>query len=298
LWDSSLPCIINIVKKTIRTALFVLAMGALLSPGSGSAKLAGTALPLSSGGQVNSPAVIRFVKNPTPVPAFSVRDLEGHFITSSEWRGKVVILNFWATWCGPCRLEITQLIALAKQYGDSLQVVGLLVDETSEDEVKKFAERAGINYPVAMATTELQNKFGGVAALPTSFVINREGGVVQKHVGAIPREYYETEIRALLALPVDARIETFEDTGQVFLANASRATELPGIDFSKLTAEQKRIALKKLNSQDCNCGCRLTLAQCRINDTGCPVSLKLAQQIVDASSANDAPKPTPEQKQP
>jgi cytochrome c-type biogenesis protein CcmH/NrfF len=80
---------------------------------------------------------------------------------------------------------------------------------------------------------------------------------------------------------VEARIETFEDIGQVFLANAARATELPGIDFSKLTAEQERAALRQLNEQKCTCGCGLTLAQCRINDTGCPVSVKLAQQVVE-----------------
>jgi hypothetical protein len=92
-------------------------------------------------------------------------------------------------------------------------------------------------------------------------------------------------------MPVDATIETFEDTGQVFLANAANATELPGVDFSKLTAEQKKAALKRMNSENCNCGCELTIAQCRINDTACEVSTALAKKIVEDVAHGTAPSP-------
>jgi hypothetical protein len=91
---------------------------------------------------------------------------------------------------------------------------------------------------------------------------------------------YDAEVRALMGLPVNVKIETFEDTGQIFLKNAVRATELPDVDFSGLSPEQKTIALKKLNSDSCNCGCRLTLAQCRINDTSCVRSRSLAAKVV------------------
>ena len=118
-------------------------------------------------------------------------------------------------------------------------------------------------------------------ALPTLFLLDTNGGVVQKHIGLRNPVLYETEVRALLGLPVEAKIETFEDTGQIFLANAKRATELPGVDLSKLTPEQRKVALREFNRKNCNCKCDLTLAQCRINDTSCPVSEKLAKQEVE-----------------
>jgi hypothetical protein len=93
---------------------------------------------------------------------------------------------------------------------------------------------------------------------------------------------------------VDATVETFEDTGQIFLKNAVLATDLPGVDFTGLNPEQKKAALKRMNSETCECGCTLTLAQCRINDTSCPVSKKLAAQVVKEIAANAAtPAPAP-----
>jgi hypothetical protein len=87
---------------------------------------------------------------------------------------------------------------------------------------------------------------------------------------------------------VDATIETFEDTGQIFLKNAVLATELPNVDFTGLNPAQKKTALKRMNSETCDCGCTLTLAQCRINDTSCPVSKKLAAQVVKEIASNAA----------
>jgi thiol-disulfide isomerase/thioredoxin len=226
------------------------------------------------------PAVIRFVKNPEMAPPFQARDLSGKVVSGAGWSGKVVLLNFWATWCPPCREEIPELIALQEQYKDRLQVIGLSEDEDAPEKVLEFARQEGINYPIVMATSALIRAYGGVPALPTSFLINTQGRVVQKHTGLYPIEGYVREIRALLGLPVDARIETFVDTGQVFLKNAANATELPGVDFAGLTAEQKKIALRRLNAESCTCGCGLTLSQCRVNDTSCPISSKLAAQIV------------------
>ena len=120
--------------------------------------------------------------------------------------------------------------------------------------------------------------------LPTTFLVDTRGRVVQKHIGFANPELYEMEIRALLDLPVNANVETFEDEGQVFLANA---TELPGVDFSQLTSEQRKAALRQLNEQTCTCGCNLTLAQCRINDTTCDVSLALANQVMEKIIAGE-----------
>ena len=129
--------------------------------------------------------------------------------------------------------------------------------------------------------------------MPTSFLIDTQGRVVQKHSGLYPIASYHLEIRALLGLPTDARVETFVDTGQVFLKNAANATELPGVSFKGLTADQKKRALRRLNSESCTCGCKLTLSQCRVNDTECPVSGKLAAQVVKEVAGGAKPPRTP-----
>ena len=239
--------------------------------------------------------VVRLASNPQPAPAFLARDIDGNVVSTADWQGKVVLLNFWATWCPPCREEIPELIDLQNRYKDRLHVIGISMDDPEEAGlVKKFAVRAGINYPIVMASREIIQEYGGVPALPTSFVVNTEGKVVQKHVGLYPTFVYETEARALLGMPVEASIETFKDEGQIFLKNAVLATELPDVDFKGLTPELKKVALKRLNSESCDCGCRLTLAQCRINDSLCPISKKLAAKVVaEVSSTSPAPPPAP-----
>ncbi len=225
--------------------------------------------------------VIRFASNPQPAPPFLLSDLDGNVVSTAQWQGKVVLLNFWATWCPPCREEIPILVDLAKKYKDGLLIVGISLDDASADEVRQFTKAFHVNYPIVMWSRELVAEYGGVPALPTTFLINKEGRVVQKHEGLYPPEVYETEVRSLMGLPVGAKIETFEDNGQIFLKNAVNATELPDVDFSGLSPEQKKAALKRLNSEGCTCGCRLTLAQCRINDTSCVRSKGLAAKVVD-----------------
>jgi hypothetical protein len=127
-------------------------------------------------------------------------------------------------------------------------------------------------------------QYGGVTALPTSFVLDTEGRVVQKHEGLRDPLLYEMEIRALLGMPIPARIETFEDAGEVFLKHADRASQLPGVDLSKLTAGQKQSALHRFNAEACTCGCRFTLAQCRIYDRNCSVSKTRTEKIVAEES--------------
>ena len=130
-----------------------------------------------------------------------------------------------------------------------MEIVGISEDEDdSPGKVLKFVQQKGMNYPIVMSTPELIESFGGVPALPTSFLIDPQGRVMQKHSGLYPMDSYVLEIRALLGLPVDARIETFVDAGQVFLKNAVNATELPGVDFTGLTPDQKKLALHRLNA--------------------------------------------------
>jgi thiol-disulfide isomerase/thioredoxin len=224
--------------------------------------------------------VIQFANSPLPMPPFLVNDLDGDVISTASWHGKVVVLNFWATWCPPCREEIPEMIELSNRYKDRLQIVGVSMDDAPPDEVREFAKHEGITYPIVMGSRAISAEYGGVPALPTSFVVNTDGRIVQKHTGLYPIEVYDSEVRSLLGMPVKAKVETFDDTGQIFLKNAVNATDLPGVDFKGLNADQKRAALKQMNSLNCTCGCKLTIAQCRINDSSCSTSLGLAQGIV------------------
>jgi thiol-disulfide isomerase/thioredoxin len=244
--------------------------------------------PLFTAAQEQQP-MIRFVRNPDHAPEFKLPGLDGKPVTLADSKGKVILLNFWATWCGPCRAEIPDLVELQDKYKDRLQILGLVVDDDDQDAIKDYVEKFGINYPVALATNDIRMQYGGIAVLPTSFVLDAEGRVVQKHEGLRNPLLYETEIRSLLGLSIgDVKVETFEDTGQIFLKNAERASELPGVDLSKLTPEQRVVALHKFNAQMCTCGCTLTLAQCRMYDRNCQTSKAETAKIV-AALAHPAP---------
>ena len=238
--------------------------------------------PVLAASEENQPT-IRFVRNPDPAPDFKLVGLDGKPVTLANSKGKVILLNFWATWCGPCRAEIPDLVGLQNKYKDRLQILGLVVDDDDQNAIKEFSEKFGVNYPVAIASDDIRMQYGGIVALPTSFLLDAEGRIVQKHEGLRDPVLYETEIRALLGLSIgNVKVETFEDTGQIFLKNAERATELPGVDLSKLTPEQKISVLHKFNAQTCNCGCTFTLAQCRIYDRNCQISKAATAKIIAA----------------
>ena len=224
---------------------------------------------------------LQFVRDPVRIDDLVMHDLDGETLSMADLRGKVTLVNYWATWCGPCRHEIPQLVELQKRYGDQLQVIGVSTDEGDTAKVVAFAEEFQMNYPVVMATPEINRQFPGVFALPTSFVVDTEGRIVQTHVGLINPAVLEQEARYLADLPTDVTVELIESTQQTRLADAAHATEIPGLDLSRLTPEQKAAALQRLNEDGCTCGCQLTLAQCRINDAACGVSLPLAEQVVE-----------------
>ena len=224
---------------------------------------------------------LRFLRHPAPMPAFSLKDLDGTPIDSSRLAGKVVLLNFWATWCPPCRAEIPDLIALQEKYRDQIQIIGVSEDDAPPDTVRQFVAEHKMNYTVAMTTPEMERAFPGIDALPTSFLIDREGRVARKHVGMLNPTVTELEARALAGLSVDATITQVDDDAATrHVVNAAQATEIPGIDLSALSPAKKAAALQKLNSDKCTCGCGNTVAQCRLDDPDCGVSLPLARAIV------------------
>lgn len=133
-------------------------------------------------------------------PAFELSTTTGDKINLADYRGKVVILDFWATWCGPCRRGIPDLVELKNEYKDKgFEVIGISVDQSNTiNKVKPFMEQYNINYPVAYANNEVIQNYGGIDAIPTSFVINKEGKIISKHVGLMPKAQYIKEIEEAL----------------------------------------------------------------------------------------------------
>lgn len=130
-------------------------------------------------------------------PAFTLVDLAGKKVSLSDFQGKIVVLDFWATWCPPCRREIPDFISLQNQYASQgVQIVGIALDEP--EKVQAFARENGMNYPVLLGDNAISAKYGGIEGIPTTFIIDRSGRIVNRFEGFRPRETFETEIRKLL----------------------------------------------------------------------------------------------------
>jgi peroxiredoxin len=133
-----------------------------------------------------------------PAPSFSLTDLNGHPLQLADYKGKVVLLDFWATWCAPCRTEIPKFVEWQKQYGpQGLQVIGISMDD-SDKPVPGFVQQLGIDYPVALGDAKLADQYGGVLGLPVTFVIGRDGQIHHKHVGLTDMALLEGEVKQLL----------------------------------------------------------------------------------------------------
>jgi thiol-disulfide isomerase/thioredoxin len=135
----------------------------------------------------------------TPAPDFTLQSLDGKNMSLSDLRGKAVLLNFWATWCGPCKIEMPWFIELQKQYGSQgLQIVGVAMDDSSKEDIAKFASDMGVNYPVLLGKEAVGEAYGGVPALPESFLIGRDGKIVDKIIGLKGKAEIEDAIRKAL----------------------------------------------------------------------------------------------------
>jgi peroxiredoxin len=132
-------------------------------------------------------------------PDFTLESLDGKNVRLSDLRGKAVLLNFWATWCGPCKIETPWFVELQNQYGSQgLQVIGVAMDDSSKDDIAKFAKEMGMNYPVLLGKEAVGDEYGGVPALPETFFIGRDGKIVGKIMGLESRSEIEDSVKLAL----------------------------------------------------------------------------------------------------
>lgn len=135
-----------------------------------------------------------------PAPDFMLKDANGKDVKLSSLKGKVVLLNFWATWCGPCKVEIPWFIDFQKMYENrGFTVVGVSMDEDGWKVVKPYIETRGMNYPVLLGNEQVAKEYEGLDALPTTLILDRHGKIDARHMGLVAKSVYDKEIQQLLA---------------------------------------------------------------------------------------------------
>jgi peroxiredoxin len=157
-----------------------------------------------SNAQVLANAPVKPEKDRHAAPDFALKDANGNTVRLSDYKGKVVLLDFWATWCGPCKVEIPWFIQFEQQYKDKgFAVLGVSMDEDGWSAVKPFIEEHKMNYRVALGNDQVSELYGGLDSLPTTLLVDRSGRIAKVHIGldVSGRDAFENEITNLLASP-------------------------------------------------------------------------------------------------
>lgn len=145
------------------------------------------------------PAKLKPEPSRNAAPAFSLKDADGRTVSLADYKGKVVLLNFWATWCGPCKIEIPWFIDFEQKYKDrGFAVIGISTDEEGWEVVKPYIQKNKINYRILLGDEPTAQLYGGLESLPTTFMIDASGKIASTHVGLVSKSDYEDEIIALL----------------------------------------------------------------------------------------------------
>lgn len=144
-------------------------------------------------------ATVKPDKDRNPAPEFTLKDADGKTVHLADYRGKVVLLDFWATWCSPCRIEIPWFVEMErKNKHRGFAVLGVSMDDEGWEVVKPFLSELGVNYRVLIGDDATAQLYGGVDALPTTFLIDREGKIAAVHVGLASKKDFEDGIEQLL----------------------------------------------------------------------------------------------------
>jgi thiol-disulfide isomerase/thioredoxin len=139
-------------------------------------------------------------------PDFELASLDGKNIKLSDYKGKAVLLNFWATYCGPCKIEMPWFVELQKEYGpQGFQIIGVAMDDASTEDITKFAKDMGVNYPILLGKEAVGESYGGVNVLPTTFFIDRDGKLVAREFGLQSRSVFVDHIKQSLGQTVQAQ---------------------------------------------------------------------------------------------
>ncbi len=135
----------------------------------------------------------------TKAPDFLLKTSSGKSIALSKLKGKIVVVNFWATWCGPCRAEIPGFIEVYQKYrSKGLEIVGISLDQGGWNDVEPFVKKFNISYPVVLGNEHVAEQYGNIDAIPTTFIIDKNGKIVNRHIGYLKKEDFEKEIKSYL----------------------------------------------------------------------------------------------------
>lgn len=157
-----------------------------------------TGIRMARDNRVKGPAKGQLIGN--LAPDFELAALDGKNLKLSDLRGKAVLLNFWATYCGPCKVEMPWFVELQKEYGpQGLQILGVAMDEASPEDIAKFAGELGVNYPILIGKESVGQSYGGVGVLPTTFFLDRDGKLIAREFGLQSRSVFVDHIKKALS---------------------------------------------------------------------------------------------------